>query len=338
MRLSTMWQMLGGRNARVTMRAMRLMEPVHRMSWLAAALRHGVLAALADGPLGFEALAGRFSPNPEGYEGLRAWLQHGVLLKELRLRDDAYQLRGLLARRLIDPANAAVAAYVEGLAGVHHRAISDSLDHLVAGTRPNLADLDHGLVARVSELLAPVLREIMDDHVPADGAPALLELGCGTGHNVRYACQRNPKLEAVGVDLDPEVVATAREQIASEGLDGRVEIVTGDLRTLELSRTFDIVTMFNLIYYLPVDQRADAVVNVARHVAPGGKLVLASSCRGGTIGSNVLDIWFSAMPQTGPLPTPAVVVEQLEAAGLVPEAPRRPVPGEQYCVFVARRS
>ncbi|MCH9684794.1 MAG: methyltransferase domain-containing protein [Deltaproteobacteria bacterium] len=337
MRLSTMWQMLGGRNARVTVQAMRMMAPTHRVAWLAAALRHGVLAALAEAPQTFEALAQRLCPDPGGHEALRAWLEHGVLLKQLRLRGGAYHLRGMLARRLIEPDNARVAAYVEGLAVIHHAGLFGTMDRITAGERPSLSELDHSLIARASELMAPVLREIVDDEVPTSGAVSLLELGCGTGHNVRHACERNEQLQAVGVDLDPAVSQTARDQLASHGLSERVEIVAGDLRTVDLQRTFDIVTMFNLIYYFPLAERGGVLEAMARHVAPGGKLVIATSCRGGTIGSNILDVWFSAMPETGPLPEPDQVVEALSAAGLSPLPPRRPIPGEQYCVFVAQR-
>jgi SAM-dependent methyltransferase len=337
MRLGTMWDMMGGRDMRLTLRAFRMMEPLHRIAWLGAAARHGLLARLAAGPCSFEVLASEYAPDPRGHEALRAWLRHGCLLREIRLREAAYELRGSMAKGLADPAHARLAAYVEALNEIHHRGIYGVMDRLAAGESLTLADLDAPLVARVAQMLAPVLREVVDDHVPGRGEVALLELGCGAGPYLEHACARNPDLTAVGVDFDPEVAEVARVNLARRGFDDRVEVLAADLRTIELPRTFDVVTMFNLIYYFPVAERGEVIEAVARHVAPGGKLVITSSCHAGTIANNMLDVWFSAMPECGPLPEPDALVQHLSAAGLTPQTPRRLVPGEEYRLFVATR-
>lgn len=336
MRLSTMWQMMGGTDVLTVKAALALMAPVHRAAWLGAALRHEVLARLAEAPATFDELAASLAPEPSGRAGLRAWLRHGLLLKEIKLADGRYHLHSRLARMLVDPAFAGLAGYLEALTGLHARGIGTVLDRLKEGETFSLADLDARLVARTSELLAPVLTEEIERAVPSSGPLALLELGCGRGHYLRVAAERNPELTAVGVEMDFAVADAAGAAMEWHELADRVRIVAEDLRRVTLDRTFEVVTLFNLLYYFPVAERADVIAASARHVAPGGQLVVGSSCGGGTLGNNMLDVWFSSMAECGPLPKPDAVVAAMEAAGLEVEAPRRALPGEAYFVFVGR--
>jgi hypothetical protein len=74
-----------------------------RVSWLASAAKHGVLATLAGGPVPFERLAADLDPNGCGKEALKAWLQLGPQLGELQLTSAGYSLRGSLARKFAAP-------------------------------------------------------------------------------------------------------------------------------------------------------------------------------------------------------------------------------------------
>lgn len=63
----------------------------------------------------------------------------------------------------------------------------------------------------------------------APHVPALLDLGCGCGV-VGLACLLAvPALAAVGVDIQPELVAAARENAARLGLEARFTAVTADI-------------------------------------------------------------------------------------------------------------
>lgn len=90
----------------------------------------------------------------------------------------------------------------------------------------------------------------------------LLDIACGTGKHLEqlaahYRCE--------GVDIDPKMVEIAR----ARGLT----VQEGDLTTLDLGRRFQVVTcLFSSIGY--VRDLDAAVRNLARHVAPGGVLVV----------------------------------------------------------------
>jgi SAM-dependent methyltransferase len=73
-----------------------------------------------------------------------------------------------------------------------------------------------------------------------------------------------------GVDLDAEPLVVARERLPE------VPLHEGDMVTLDLGRRFDVVTcLFSSIGYAVTEKRLRAAcAALARHVAPGGLLVL----------------------------------------------------------------
>jgi SAM-dependent methyltransferase len=102
--------------------------------------------------------------------------------------------------------------------------------------------------------------------VEALGPHSVLDAGCGTGRVARELARRG--LDVVGVDIDPEMLDTAREKAPS--LDWR----TGDLATIDLGRTFDCVVMAgNVIVFVTPGTEGAVLANLARHLRPEGLLV-----------------------------------------------------------------
>ena len=72
----------------------------------------------------------------------------------------------------------------------------------------------------------------------------------------------------VGVDLDSEMLETARARCPLASW------IEGDISTVQLGRTFDIVLMAgNVINFAAPDVRRKAVENLVRHLQPGGLLI-----------------------------------------------------------------
>ena len=70
------------------------------------------------------------------------------------------------------------------------------------------------------------------------------DLGCGDGRIVVEAAKRGAK-KAVGVDIDPERIAEARENVRKAGVEDRVEIREGDLFEMDFSDA-TVVTLYLL--------------------------------------------------------------------------------------------
>lgn len=58
----------------------------------------------------------------------------------------------------------------------------------------------------------------------------VLEAGCGPGAALLAAAWRSPQARFVGVERDPEALELARQNIALNGLQDRVEAVAGDVQ------------------------------------------------------------------------------------------------------------
>jgi len=95
---------------------------------------------------------------------------------------------------------------------------------------------------------------------------SVLDAGCGTGR-VAVELARHG-VEVVGVDVDPSMIAEARERSPD------LEWVEADLASLDLHRRFDVVVLAgNVPLFCPPLARSDLVRACAAHVAPGGWLV-----------------------------------------------------------------
>jgi tRNA1(Val) A37 N6-methylase TrmN6 len=57
----------------------------------------------------------------------------------------------------------------------------------------------------------------------------VIEAGCGAGGALLAAAARRPEARFTGVERDPAALALARENIAANGMEDRVEVVPGDV-------------------------------------------------------------------------------------------------------------
>ncbi|MFD0967817.1 class I SAM-dependent methyltransferase [Plantactinospora endophytica] len=99
-------------------------------------------------------------------------------------------------------------------------------------------------------------------------AGSLLDVACGTGeHLARF---RAHFAEVAGVDRSPAMLDVARAKLPG------VPVWFGDMCELALGRTFGVVTcLFSSVGYLDSpEELAAAVAAMARHLDPGGVLVV----------------------------------------------------------------
>ena len=99
-------------------------------------------------------------------------------------------------------------------------------------------------------------------------ASSLLDVACGTGKHLEIWRDRFERV--AGLDLDEALLAIAAERVPG------VPLHHGDYTDFDLGEAFDAITcLFSSIGYARVPDRLDAAVAaMARHLAPGGVLVI----------------------------------------------------------------
>jgi 4-hydroxy-2,2'-bipyrrole-5-carbaldehyde O-methyltransferase len=313
------------------------LKPFYKLTFLAAAGETGLLGRLSAGPVGFEVLAETYVRNADGREALRAWLEMGVRLKLLRVGPQGYALCGL-AEKLARKGNDATLAMVQEVAGLHHKLIAETLPKLGKGELWSLADQDGELIARSSRILEAFQAEAIVRTFPEKGSVRLLEIGCGSGVYLKYAADRNSMLTAVGVELQEAVAEVARKNVRSWGLEDRVTVECGDIRTRAQEEMFDIATLYNNIYYFPVEERVPLLKRIGGFLKTGGFLLLTTCCQGGSLGTEALNLWGAATKGTGRLPSEDELVGQLREAGFSAVKKTNLLPGDRFVAFKAFRN
>jgi ubiquinone/menaquinone biosynthesis C-methylase UbiE len=104
------------------------------------------------------------------------------------------------------------------------------------------------------------------------GADRVLDVGCGTGAASRAAAAAGNS--AVGIDLSPGMID--RAVALAEGIDDvRFQVADAERLPFE-ERAFTAVLCSNALHHYPDPLRA--VIEMARVLAPGGRLVIGDAC------------------------------------------------------------
>ena len=98
-------------------------------------------------------------------------------------------------------------------------------------------------------------------------AETLLELGAGAGHNASHLKRR---FRCTLTDLSEEVLELSRE------LNPECDHLQGDMRSLRLNRTFDVVLVHDAVVYMTTEEDVLAAAQTAFvHTRPGGAAIFA---------------------------------------------------------------
>ncbi|MEW9532504.1 class I SAM-dependent methyltransferase [Microbispora sp. NPDC049125] len=116
-----------------------------------------------------------------------------------------------------------------------------------------------------------------------DGAERVLDLGCGRGAVLTMAAGLVPRGRVTGIDLWRSVDQSGnaeeatRRNAEAEGVSGRVDLVTGDMRSLPFEDgSFDLLLSSLAVHNIPGGEgRERAITEAYRVLAPGGRLRVA---------------------------------------------------------------
>lgn len=288
-----------------------------RTLFLYAAYDTGLLRALAPAPCSREALAQKLAvAHPELLDAL---LDVGLATKELGLQDQQYFLKGKRARAMVDPRGDMVAAMIQANVTYYGDAYRHAAQRLQGGELgDDLADIGE-VVARFAKGIEPIVRDYIKAIVTGKPSLRILDVGCGSAFFLRSAHQVNPQACGVGLDLDPAVVRQARENLAAWGLGQRFSIAQGDIRHPpgEVSGAFDLINLYNLLYYFSAQERADLLADLRARLTPTGMLsvVMNFASQGRDLAAANLNLVNCSLKGLHPLPSLEEISQVLERCG-----------------------
>jgi 2-polyprenyl-3-methyl-5-hydroxy-6-metoxy-1,4-benzoquinol methylase len=104
-------------------------------------------------------------------------------------------------------------------------------------------------------------------------ATTALDVGCGVGRWSRMLAAQGAYV--AGVDLSPTMVADAQRRAEDEGVAANCRFVVGDIAQFDLRERYSLVVGVTVLQHVLDDAALrQAVRNLARHLAPGGRMVL----------------------------------------------------------------
>ena len=306
-----------------------------RVQFFSAALRSGLLAVLRT-PAAQDELAQRLGVKRP--ELLDALLEMGVALKELSKRSGTYRVSGRRSRALLDGESGdALAAIIEEITG-YHASVYQLLPERLRGAPDGDYLSETGeLIARSSRAFEPFVANFVRS-IAATGRPMrMLEVGCGSGAYLRHAAEANPQLTGVGIDLDESVVQQARANLGEWGGGDRFHLLVADARQppAELDGPFDLITLYNNIYYFTPEERPPLLRRFRSWLAPGGSLVLVTVMRSSTPAAADLDLALRCTQGCTGLPALDEVRAVLKESGFASVRTVKLMPGEAFFGLVA---
>lgn len=132
-------------------------------------------------------------------------------------------------------------------------------------------DYDRAFRGSFGHYMTEVEARALDRCFGAEGAPLLLDLGCGHGRFLRHFAPRAEKL--IGLDRSRRLLGVARSWLQEEPLPVPTNLIWGSATDIPLAAASqDAITCVRVIQHIP-DQ--DQALREARRVLrPGGRLIL----------------------------------------------------------------
>lgn len=113
----------------------------------------------------------------------------------------------------------------------------------------------------------PTFEQLISDLAPT----SFLDVGCGEGYQVAAAAKAASVERALGVEMDPEVAASANTRLAE--LPG-AEVRAGNVNSVAIDDEFDLVFGCYMLFYMERDDQLAMLRKVKELLAPDGVFVL----------------------------------------------------------------
>jgi 2-polyprenyl-3-methyl-5-hydroxy-6-metoxy-1,4-benzoquinol methylase len=263
-------------NTRGIFRIIKDWQSVIRFHYIHAALDAGFIETLRTPMLRDEIIK---KLQVEREEILDALLDVGVSLGELSYSNGLYSLKGKVSKALTGETGDALAALIQANVTYYNSAYRNAADRMRGAELGNDISEIGDLVARVSKLQEPLIKNFIEYTVKNRKSMNILEIGCGSGILLKSAFKANSNTVGVGIDLDEDVVIQAKKNIEAWGLSDRFNILHGDIRVADLKEKepFDLITMYNVLYYFEPCERLELFKNLKSKLSVEGRIAVITT-------------------------------------------------------------
>lgn len=288
---------------------------VLRFHFLYAAIESGLLEKLRT-PCSHNELLTRLDvTRPEILEAL---LKVGVAVKELRCKNGQYCIRGKRSLAMVGEYGDMLSAIVQANVTYYNSAYRHAATRMHgAALGEDLNDVGD-IVARFSKLSDPVMQSYFKEILKHHKGMHILDIGCGSGLFLRTAHSQNPNITGIGIDVDIDAANQAIQNMKTWGLEDKFEIIQGDFRMQALdSKRFDLISLINVVYYFPENERTAIFRNLHSKLTSGGKLAIVMNMQANekyaaAANLNMVNVSLKGVTR---LPEPETLQQQLLTSG-----------------------
>ena len=250
-----------------------------RMHFIFAAYESGLLNALAANSCDRRALMEKLGvKRPDLFDAL---LDVGLATGELGMRNEAFFIKGRRSMAIMSPRGDMLAAMVQANITYYSDTYRGAAGRLRGSELGDDLQEMGDLVARFSKIAEPIMKDFLAGIVSGGNPMRILDVGCGSGVFLQSAYAVNRNASGIGVDMDAAAVRQAEDNIVQWGLKDRFLILEGDVRLLseKLNGPFDLITLFNVLYYIREEERSELIHTLRGMLSAQGVLAVAMTCR-----------------------------------------------------------
>ncbi len=249
---------------------------------------------------------------------------------QLREYKGRYVVSGSRARSLLQGDQTPITSLMKIWASIYPSVYDNLAARMRDAALVDYLDGTGDLFARACNVHEPFIYGLMSDVVKSGTPLKILDVGCGTATYLRRAADINPQATGVGLEMRADVVTLASANLIKWCLQEQFKVVPGDILCppVEMGGPFDVILMFNNVYYFPEQDRPDLFRKLKSSMSPGGVMAIVSMMQGSTFGSVNIDLMLSSTKGGGPLPELAQLEVQLQDSGFVVEKSVRLGSGE----------
>ncbi len=318
---------------------MKDLKPFIRWHFLYAAYETG-LSKILQTPLTKEEIIDKLRiKQPEFIDPL---LDLGVALGELSCKKGRYKAKGKSLRLFMSKDGDMYAAIIQANVTYYNSAYRSVASRLM-GEKVDDIHLDEigGIVARVGQMLEPFEHRFIKKLFKGKGPLKAMDVGCGSGIHMKMTLELNPEVSTIGIDMDANVVEQANNNFKLWGLSDRCRAVIDNITSLSenLAGSYDIITLYNMIYYFPNEERGNLLSTVRPMLFKNGKIALITTIQGhgkSFFPAN-LDLACRSIEGCYPVPELDELCEQLRDSGFKNIEKHRIVPGDTLFGIVAEK-